>query len=643
MKIESLEGRVSALEDEQAAKPTGPEPILTCVQCLTEYKQSENAEGGCKHHTGTLKYGGWKATYTCCNASAGDQDKARTLLGCTKGKHRSQHHLDYPYSHYYFHMMDLSKGARELWLTMDVRDLVTDSCEWAEVGISAEGKVFVVVGSTRVQPVACAEWSMAELRQVKRMMVVDHVDPAGWSCKTELHTEAQIAKTITVSLKAASNKSALVKRLQLVLSGETFRPGSIETVSDPSSPATRRDNSMESETVKEGPVLDPGQDYSKGRKNDYPSVTNDDMFALELKQSAPVTVNSSNRTAIGKWNNLFTMGIRLSNGLPDSVVITQVYGEYLNKDGQWTRCEDLWIKPAEGERFLETVDLLVDAAAPLSMVFKLAIAIDGPEPDSWASRERAHHSLPQPLHFRVTCVDELGRRASLRLEQGNCPLSFPTYELRAKNWAKGKPLLFYLCADDVDSFTRSDVSIYYDDNGMMVYRPAPNDQGSTSFFLRESNLNMAAFQSQSSSVKEVELTELKKENKGSSVQAFALVDDGITCGIKVVIVTPTSKAEAVYMLPAEDWSTVTLTTGSSEVMVNSSFTVSWSLPRASKNDKIGLYPLYGKTDVSRATNRQAATQGECQIKVTYPHSSGRSLSHFGNRLIELKPRSTLTL
>ncbi len=36
-----------------------------------------------------------------------------------------------------------------------------------KVGISAEGKVFVVVGSTRLQPVACAEWSMAELRQVK--------------------------------------------------------------------------------------------------------------------------------------------------------------------------------------------------------------------------------------------------------------------------------------------------------------------------------------------------------------------------------------------------------------------------------------------------------------------------------------------
>ncbi len=158
---------------------------------------------------------------------------------------------------------------------------------------------------------------------------------------------------------------------------------------------------------------------------------------------------------------------------------------------------------------------------------------------------------------------------------------------------------------------------------------------------------------QSSGVKEVELTELKKVNKGSSVQAFALVDDGTTYGIKVyailctslpsqylqvVIVTPTSKAEAMYMLPIEDWSTVTLIAGSSEVsscygknistrtvpfgtwvpglyiavglssegcsegfheiinresflqvMVNSSFTVSWSVPRASKNDKIGSY------------------------------------------------------
>lgn len=31
------------LEDRDSAQPKGPEPILTCVQCLAEYKESENA------------------------------------------------------------------------------------------------------------------------------------------------------------------------------------------------------------------------------------------------------------------------------------------------------------------------------------------------------------------------------------------------------------------------------------------------------------------------------------------------------------------------------------------------------------------------------------------------------------------------
>jgi len=65
---------------------------------------------------------------------------------------------------------------------MDVKDLVTDCCEWGEVslivnfmviiivcqvGLSADGTVFVLVGSNRVQPVAYAELTMKELKQCK--------------------------------------------------------------------------------------------------------------------------------------------------------------------------------------------------------------------------------------------------------------------------------------------------------------------------------------------------------------------------------------------------------------------------------------------------------------------------------------------
>ena len=99
---------------------------------------------------------------------------------------------------------------------------------------------------------------------------------------------------ITVSLRAAGYKSPLVKRLQLVLSGdhEAFRPGSVETLSDPTPPVSKvpTPNSPERLTVlchhicmrvcaqaeyrvpadtMKGPVLRPGHDHSVGRRSDY--------------------------------------------------------------------------------------------------------------------------------------------------------------------------------------------------------------------------------------------------------------------------------------------------------------------------------------------------------------------------------------
>jgi len=40
--LQNLEDRMSALE-EGGFNPKEPEPILTCVQCSAEYKESENA------------------------------------------------------------------------------------------------------------------------------------------------------------------------------------------------------------------------------------------------------------------------------------------------------------------------------------------------------------------------------------------------------------------------------------------------------------------------------------------------------------------------------------------------------------------------------------------------------------------------
>lgn len=85
------------------SKPKEPEAILTCVQCTSEYKESENGDGSCKYHTSKLT-GFHRYTYGCCNASSSNYESAKALAGCSKGKHRKEHHDDYTYSAYYSYM-----------------------------------------------------------------------------------------------------------------------------------------------------------------------------------------------------------------------------------------------------------------------------------------------------------------------------------------------------------------------------------------------------------------------------------------------------------------------------------------------------------------------------------------------------------
>lgn len=63
-------------------------------------------EGGCKYHAGKLRGVGWDYKYTCCSRGSRNYDGARAIFGCTKGKHRSKHHTDYPYAAYNFFMIE---------------------------------------------------------------------------------------------------------------------------------------------------------------------------------------------------------------------------------------------------------------------------------------------------------------------------------------------------------------------------------------------------------------------------------------------------------------------------------------------------------------------------------------------------------
>ena len=216
-------------------------------------------------------------------------------------------------------------------------------------------------------------------------------------------------------------------------------------------------------------------------------------------------------------------------------------------DGKWVRCNGLWIAMRENQSWLESNAFTLDAASPFNIVARFGIELECEQ--NWSLRRRAHFSLPQPLHFRLTLTDSESRTASLRCEQvsvwkalcvqgcrdddnvmqGNPPLPLPTRELREKNWNRKEPLLLYVSADDTKKLMRSDAALFYvrenhspypiysyvctqppcpsilynvsnrpctvtqDERGMLCFRPSANENASQYFYLKDATLQLAAY------------------------------------------------------------------------------------------------------------------------------------------------------
>ncbi len=75
--------------------------------------------------------------------------------------------------------------AQEIWLSVDILDPVSQACEWGQVilltlhtsyscmyimpqvGLSAQGVVYVIVGYSREQPLVYKEFSFCQLQECK--------------------------------------------------------------------------------------------------------------------------------------------------------------------------------------------------------------------------------------------------------------------------------------------------------------------------------------------------------------------------------------------------------------------------------------------------------------------------------------------
>ncbi|KAL5517197.1 hypothetical protein EMCRGX_G002697 [Ephydatia muelleri] len=294
-----------------------PEPALTCVQCGSEYKESLNSADACRYHSGQLR--GYQ--YDCCKKVFSNSEGPP---GCRMARHHSKHHIDYPYESYFVYMEEQCANAKEVWLEMDLIDPLLVSCLWSEVGLTQNDSLYILVGSDKNTPTAILQYTMEQLAQCECSCYValDKMGSTGWNLKVELQSFNSIATSVTISMTSSfSPHHLLIKQLELLYEGGTFRPGHVTC----------------------------------------------------------------------KWN------------------CEQVF-----------MAKDILLEGGRSQEWLETSNFFSEPTSTATWKISLAIQF-GDDPPDYTNARKAHPSLPQPLHLRVTFVDHDNRTSSLRLEQCTVP------------------------------------------------------------------------------------------------------------------------------------------------------------------------------------------------------------------------------
>lgn len=616
IRLENLEQQLTSIGG--SLVPKEPEALLTCVQCGADYKQSENAVGVCKYHGGRLKSAGsWSYQYECCKKGDRNYDSCKTIPGCTKGKHSSKHHAEYTYEKYFTFMEELSKKAKEVWMELDVKDHITDRCMWSEVGLSEDDKIYILVGTCRSECTAVVVLSLEELKncQSSQWTAMEKSGSTGWNIKVELQSKNSVANLIRVSLAPSSSISLpLVKELELFVDGDRFKPGQVTCLSDPTVVLDEINGYTLPADTGNGPKLAPGVDYSEGRKNDYECVVTESC-PLKLQQHGCTKTSSSYADSEGKWTNWFTATLKLTNTGDNPIAVTDLYGEYKDKDGQWIKCHSASIG-----RYKDISNFSLDPASTVSLDISLAIRFGDKSPATHAARSRAHPSLPQPLHLRVTFVDHKMRTSSVEFEQGNPSLDLPTRESREKAWCPGK-LIFHTFCDDVDKLLRNDATVFYDEKGVLCYRPSLEDDSSSYYYL-SSALPHLAYLAKQAHKEEYLMEDMKKEGKDASILPYLLVDleNQKPYAIKVCINTPTSSSVGYLRLPCYNMKSSSISLEPQKVVAGGELLIKWSVPFTSEKDWIGVYAYHGKSSILYEYNSKSETSGS--VKVNAPPSPG---------------------
>lgn len=247
----------------------------------------------------------------------------------------------------------------------------------------------------------------------------------------------------------------------------------------------------------------------------------------------------------GKFNNYFKFPLTVLNKGSDLLSFVKIEMAYKNGSGEWVPMQNVKLgvryprwSGGFDYNFFDSPVVNFKAGAADTLVFHGSIQVTGKPGIDFNARNRAHHSLPQPLVIRTTVYDSDNKTREIFVEQSNKTL----YLTDVKEFATSNSLdvskVRFVSCDDVETMDRTYVAVYLHEKDRVMYVRSSGTSYGYSYDDLQSYVNDA----KKNSKEEVELTDIGNETRHVYLR-FDPATDYKLYGARVVMKSDTSKVE----------------------------------------------------------------------------------------------------
>ncbi|KAG2391926.1 hypothetical protein C9374_013411 [Naegleria lovaniensis] len=218
----------------------------------------------------------------------------------------------------------------------------------------------------------------------------------------------------------------------------------------------------------------------------------------------------------GKFNNYFKFPLTVLNKGSDMLSFVKIEMAYKNASGEWVPMQNVKL----GARyprwsggfdysFFDSPVMNFKAGAADNLVFCGSIEVVGKPGIDFNARNRAHHSLPQPLVIRTTVHDSDNKTREIFVEQTNKPLYLTDVKEFASNNSVDVSKVRFVTCDDVDTLDRTYVAVYLHEKDRVLYVKSSG----TSYAYTFDDLQSFVSDAKKNAKEEVELTDIGSDNR----------------------------------------------------------------------------------------------------------------------------------